>query len=118
MDAQVDVLLAALKGEILESLKQLAQSLDWTMEDGEENQEIKDMIGAKKAEFEALAEGMLVLFSERATLEQAAGDSAAEDARMALEDEIEEAKGLLEDAWKAASESFETKITSAKEALD
>ena len=101
-------MLAALKGPILESLKQLAESLDWTMEDGEENQEIKDMIGAKKAEFEALADGMLVLFSERVTLEQAAGDTAAEDARLALEEQIEQTKGLLEDAWKAAAESFET----------
>ena len=57
MDTLVNVLLAHLKGEILESLKQLAQSLDWTMGDGEQSQELKDMIAAKKAEFETLIAG-------------------------------------------------------------
>ena len=112
------MLLAHLKGEILESLKQLAQSLDWTMGDGEQSQELKDMIAAKQAEFETLIAGTESIFGERVTVEQEAGDSAARDARQALEDEIGETRDTLAEAWRLAGESFETQITSAKESLD
>ena len=51
-------------------------------------------------------------------MEQEAGDSAARDARQALEDEIGETRDTLAEAWRLAGESFETQITSAKESLD
>ena len=84
----------------------------------EHDREVRQMIVALKAEFEAAVESTLDAADARVAAEQEAGDAASAQAWMAFEDEATRLTGEMADALSAALVSFEATLANAKSAIE